>query len=119
LDRPGNIGDLCGFGWGNNYFLRDVCFDGQSTDVNFGIETSGFLQNFEDSTSRVRIVACDSITLRVANVTKTYFDFLSEEGYQETGFLQAFSPIGTQYTNVVGGYGILAGSNRQTLIIYP
>jgi hypothetical protein len=120
LDRPNNIDDLCGFsGEDNTYFLRDICFDRQAITVNLGMETSGFLQETVDDLRPGSMVSCDSITLQVSNANKAYFDFLRQEGYQDTGFLQAFSPIGTQYTNVQGGYGILAGINRQNINIYP
>jgi hypothetical protein len=100
-DRPAEAEDVCGFTGDDEFSLRDVCFSGLPYTLNIGVETRG---NEQPSGQKKD---CDRMVLTLKRSNYTHYEYLRTY-YNEEGFLQVFYPPRPRYTNVIGGYGILA-----------
>jgi hypothetical protein len=106
-------GDPYGFlGNGNEFNLSDICFNGNAYTVNISVELRGsviinnqFLQ-----------VDAQQVVVRLRNISSNYYKHL-ESSYQPEGIELAFSGQNILYSNVKGGFGILAAYNEQKIII--
>ena len=120
IGRPLEVSeDLCSFlADDNQYVLQDGCFNGRSFSTDLGVSTSG---NLQDTTgtgkSRGQKLACDQILLRFRKVTRTYRDYLRLSGFDEDGFLRAFTLPTREFTNVKGGYGLWAAYSEDEIDI--
>ncbi len=120
IDRPLEAGeDLCGFRAADNrYVYQDVCFNGKTFSTDLGVSTGGSVQDTIGITERRgEQVTCDQILLRFRKVTKTYRDYLRLSGFENDGFLQAFTTPIREYTNVKGGYGLWAAYSENAIDI--
>lgn len=128
LDKPMDADDPCGFlsSGGNlrsggsilQYNLTDICFNGNTYRVNFGVETRGFpqdgyLEKYPDFCCDVDI---DLITVSMKKVSKIYSEYL-KTGNQPEGFFLAFMEPNVMHSNVKGGLGLLAAYNEYKLNI--
>jgi hypothetical protein len=117
-DRPLEASeDLCSFrSEDNQYVLQDVCFNGQPFTYHLGVSPEGFLQGQGPRSINDTIrgkITCDRILLRFRKITRAYRDYLYKAGWDEEGFLRAFTLPTPEYTNIQGGYGIWAAYSEE------
>lgn len=128
LDVPFDAADPCGFLSGNGgdlqYNLTDICFNGATRQVNFGVETSGspsaeYRAAFPDRAGvfgSFGEIDCDQITVSVKKITKSYYEYLKTNSQPEGAFLAFIEPY-VLHSNVTGGLGLLAAANEYKLAI--
>jgi hypothetical protein len=118
IDRLDGLEDLCvARGNYNTYNIKDVCFENSAFTMNVGVETRGFLQADEPgSNAPTNERNCDKVAIKLRNVTPAYYEY-QKSYYEPEGLLQAFSPPVVRYSNVRGGYGILAAGSEQVFNI--
>ncbi|MDO1451456.1 DUF4249 family protein [Rhodocytophaga aerolata] len=119
-DRPLEASeDICSFkSEDNQYVLSDICFNGQSFTFDIGVAMAGALQDSTDTAKRLgQNVACDKIFLHFRKISPVYRNYLYRAGWEDEGFLKAFTTPIREYTNVKGGYGLWAAYSEEVVDI--
>ena len=118
INRPDDVEDLCGFRTTENTFvLKDDCFNQGLFTVQLGVELTGFVQaELQEPGNLSNTRDADQIVCRVLSLSDSYYRYLKSY-YQPEGFETIFNQPQNVYSNVKGGYGILAAYQQKVVII--
>ena len=106
LSRPDGISDNCGFrGNQNNFYYRDVCFDGNVLEASYSTTLYGTVQ-IVNSKGNYENKDCDQVFLIIRNVGKAYFDYY--KFYPPEDIELAFREPVSRFYNLKGGYGLFS-----------
>ena len=105
LDKLKDIQDNCINSVLLEWLFNDICFENQTKIFNFSVSKQGYEQ------PSGKVVDATVMRLKVKNISEGYYKYLTTKVYK-LDFLQVFSPIKPQFTNVKNGYGAVVSMNE-------